>query len=177
MVSPVKAALVVASSLFLLAAPARSANNAEQVVFSTPGFLMNLQGNTKAGSTPFGFWIWCAAEAAPGSKGGYENAHACQGSMYFYALDTHATPIVGFNVEGPDGIYTMFVQQGTFAQLKAANFGPIPGTPYSCTLQNDTPDPHGPGNSVTVHCRFSSELGGGSGAADVTNAVVNVTGP
>jgi hypothetical protein len=74
---------IVATSVLLLATTAMPANNAEQVVFSTPGFTMNLSNNNKAQSTPFGFWIWCAAAAAPGSNGGYQNANACQGSMYF----------------------------------------------------------------------------------------------
>ena len=163
-------------TLVLLTLTATAANNAEQVVFSTPGFAMSLSGNTIAPSTGFGFWIWCAASAAPGSNGGYQNANACQGSMYFYQL-AHTTPVIGFVTEGPDGIYTMQVQEGTFPQLRAAGFGQIPGSQYNCLLTNDTPDPMGPGNGVTVSCAFAKALGGGTGAADVTNAVVNVTGP
>ena len=90
-----KKVTVILAGLLFVAINATSANNAEQVVFSTPGFTMALSGNTKAQSTPFGFWLWCAAEAAPGSNGGYQNANACQGSMYFYALDTHVTPVIG----------------------------------------------------------------------------------
>jgi hypothetical protein len=89
-----KAVFVVASVVFgaMTAAPA---NNAEQIVFSDTGALMTLSGNQNASSTPFGFWIWCAGAAASGSNGGYQNAGACQGSMYFYALQTKATPVVG----------------------------------------------------------------------------------
>src|SRR6266852_3578751 len=125
MSSGIKTSTVIGAALLCVTMTAKAANNAEQVVFSTPGFGMQLSGNNIAGSTPFGFWIWCAAEASPTSKGGYQNANACQGSMYFYELDTHATPIVGFAQEGPDGVYTAFVQQGTFPQLRAAGFGLI----------------------------------------------------
>jgi hypothetical protein len=174
MFSIVKRIMAVLILLVLLVTIAMPANNAEQVVFSTPGFAMNLTGNSKATSTPFGFWIWCAAGAAPGSNGGYQNANACQGSMYFYALDKHATPVIGFVTEGPDGIYTMNIFQGTFAQLLHNTLHPA----YSCQLTNTTPDPQGPGNGVQVVCNFlDPTLGGGTGSADVTNAVVNVTGP
>lgn len=166
--------LIVGAALLSVAMIATPANNAEQVVFSTPGFAMNLSGNTKATSTPFGFWIWCAAQAAPGSQGGYQNANACQGSMYFYELDTHSSHVIGQVSEGPDGIYTMHVVDGTPAQLFSGTLNPS----YSCTLTNTVADPKGPGNSVNVSCIFlNSALGGGSGTATVTNAVVNVTGP
>ena len=177
MTPAVKRSTLLAAALLCAAFTATASSNAEQVVFSTPGFLMSLDGNSKAGTTPFGFWIWCAGEAAPRSRGGYQNANACQGSMYFYALDTHATSVIGFVTETAPGIETMLIQQGTFPQLRAAGFGPIPGSPYSCMLANDTPNPVGTGNGVTVKCWFSSALGGGSGTADVTNAVVNITGP
>ena len=169
-----KVTLIVAGLLFV-AINATAANNAEQVVFSTPGFTMDLIGNTKAESTPFGFWIWCAAAAAPRSQGGYQNANACQGSMYFYALDTHATPVIGQVTEGPDGIYTMHVVQGTPAQLFSGTLNPA----YTCTLTNTVAGgSKGPGNSVQVGCIFlDPSLGGGIGTATVTNAVVNVTGP
>src|SRR5689334_13985614 len=58
---------------------AAAQNNAEQVVFSATGASMPVTNNTKATTTPFGFWVWCSAQAAPGSKGGYPNANACQG--------------------------------------------------------------------------------------------------
>ena len=155
----------------VLAVPA---NNAEQVVFSTPGFIMNLQGNSKGTTTPFGFWIWCAAEAAGGSKGGYQLDNACQGSMYFYELDANATHVIGQASEPSDGIYTMNVLEGTPAQLFSNTLHPG----YVCSLTNKAPDPKGTGNSITVLCTFlDPALGGGTGSATVTNAVVNVTGP
>jgi hypothetical protein len=172
--SVVKKGSIIAASLLFLAMTAMPANNAEEIVFSTPGFVMALTGNSKGTTTPFGFWIWCAGAAAPGSNGGYQNAQACQGAMYFYALDTHVTHVVGEVSEGPSGIYTMTVVQGTAAQLFSGTLHPA----YACTLTNDTPDPKGPGNGVTVNCTFiDPSLGGGSGKSDVTNAVVNVTGP
>jgi hypothetical protein len=165
-----------AAALLLAAMTAIPQNNAEQVVFSKTGGLMNLVGNTKVTTTPpttpFGFWIWCAAAAASGSNGGYQNDNACQGSMYFYALETKATGVIGQVTEGPDGIYTMHVVQGTAAQLFSGTLNPA----YTCTLSNTTANP--PGNPVNVSCIFiSSELGGGTGKATVTDAIVNVTGP
>jgi hypothetical protein len=158
--------------LLFVAMTATPANNAEEIVFSKTGGTMALSGNSTAVSTPFGFWVWCAGSAAPGSKGGYQNAGACQGSMYFYGLDTHATHVVGDVSEGPDGIYTMNVVQGTAAQLFSGTLDPD----YVCSLHNTTPDPKGPGNGVSVSCHFPG-LGGGTGLANVTDAVVNVTGP
>jgi hypothetical protein len=170
----IKRVTLIVAGLLFLAVNATAANNAEQVIFSTPGFAMNLVGNTKAESTPFGFWIWCAAGAAAPSKGGYQLANVCQGSMYFYALDTHASHVIGQVTEGPDGIYTMHVVQGTPAQLFSGTLHPA----FTCTLNNTVPDPMGPGNSVQVGCIFlDPSLGGGTGTATVTNAVVNVTGP
>jgi len=169
-----KKVAAVTFSVVFIAASALPANNAEQVIFSTPGFVMSLQGNNKAGTTPFGFWVWCAADASANSKGGYQNDNACQGSMYFYALDKHASHVIGFSTEGPGGIYTMTLFQGTAAQLFAGTLNPA----YVCTLVNDTPDPKGPSNGVSASCAFlDPSLGGGIGTADVTNAVANVTGP
>ncbi len=91
-----KKVVVVGIAILWISISARAANNAEQVIYSTPGFLMQLSGNQHASSTPFGFWVWCAAEAAETSRGGYQNANACQGNMYFYALDTHATPPMSY---------------------------------------------------------------------------------
>jgi len=163
--------LLIGAALAFVTITARAANNAEQVVFSTPGSLITLSGG---GTTPFGFWVWCAADAAPGSNGGYQNDNACQGSMYFYALDKHATGVVGFAVEGAeDGTYIANVFQGSAAQFFKGTLHPS----YSCTLENLEPDTKGVGQTVKVHCQFSPELGGGSGDAVVTNAVVNVTGP
>lgn len=165
-----KVSLCVAALLFA-AISAVPANNAEQVVFSKTGGLMTLTGNGKATSTPFGFWVWCAAAPAPGSNGGYQNANACQGSMYFYALETKATGVIGQVGEGPDGIYTMHVVQGTAAQLFSNTLHPG----YTCSLNNTTPDG---GDSVQVSCIFlDPALGGGMGSATVTGAIVNVTGP
>lgn len=177
MAPALKKGLVVGAAILSITMSARAANNAEQVIFSTPGFPMQLSGNEIATSTGFGFWVWCAAEAAAPSRGGYQNANACQGSMYFYGLDKHATPVLGEVEEGTDGIYSAHVVQTTFAKLKANGFVPPPDSPYFCTLTNLDPDPIGPNNSVRVDCVFSSALGGGTGTAIVTNAVVNVTGP
>ena len=164
-----KIGLAVALLLFA-AISAVPANNAEQVVFSKTGGLMTLVGNSKGTSTPFGFWVWCAGQAAPGSNGGYQNANACQGSMYFYALEKPAQGVIGQVTEGAPGIYTMHVVDGTFAQLKSNTLNPS----FSCSLTNVTPDG---GSSVTVSCVFFTPLGGGLGSATVTGAIVNVTGP
>jgi len=161
------------AAVLLLGATVTRADNAEQVIFSTPGFLMDLAGNTTAPETPFGYWVWCAADAAPTSRGGYQNANACQGSMYFYLLDKHAASVIGFVTEDPEGIYTMHVVDGTFAQLKTGSLHPT----FSCTLTNVTPDPKGPGNQVHVDCEFAPSLGGGTGSSLVLNSVANVTGP
>ena len=164
----------IGAGLLSLTLAAFSADNAEQVVFSATGAIMNLSGNSTAASTPFGFWIWCAADAAANSNGGYQTHNACQGSMYFYGLDKNSTSVIGQVSEGPDGIYTMHVVQGTAAQLFSGTLNPA----YSCSLTNTTPDPKGPGNTINVSCMFlSAALGGGTGAATVTNAVANVTGP
>ena len=66
----IKRVVFVAAALLLLAMTATPANNAEQVIFSTPGWCcMQVFGNANGvTSTPFGFWIWCAAEAALGRR-------------------------------------------------------------------------------------------------------------
>ena len=155
---------------------AQNPSNAEEVVFSTPGFFpMILTGNTKP-ATALGFWIWCAAEPSPASgQPTYQFFNACQGSMYFYALDKHPSPIVGFVTETPadSGLYTMTVFQGTFAQLKSGTLNPA----FICTLNNPDLPHQGPTNEVDVNCVFTSALGGGTGTAAVTNSTVNVTGP
>jgi len=162
-----------AVALLFVVMSAVPANNAEQVVFSDTGATLTLNGNTNASATPFGFWIWCAGAAAPGSSGGYQNANACQGQMYFYALQTKATHVVGFVTENPpnSGIYTMHVVEGTAAQLFSGTLNPA----YTCTLANTTANPNGPGNTVQVGCVFIG-LGGGTGSDTDTGAVVNVTG-
>ena len=169
--SVIKKVVLVVALVVIVAMTATSANNSEQVVFSKTGGLMNLSGNSIAAATPFGFWIWCAGQAAPGSRGGYQNANACQGSMYFYALSTPATHVVGQATEGSAGIYTMHVVEGTPAQLFSNTLHPA----YTCTLTNTTP---GGGDSVQVSCIFlDPALGGGMGSALVNGAIVNVTGP
>jgi hypothetical protein len=160
-----------AAMLLLVTISAIPANNSEQVIFSKTGAVMNLSGNSIASTTPLGFWIWCAGQAAPGSNGGYQNANACQGSMYFYALSTPATHVVGQVAEGAPGIYTMHVVEGTAAELFSHTLHPA----YTCSLTNTTP---GGGNSVQVSCIFfDPTLGGGTGLATVTGAIVNITGP
>jgi hypothetical protein len=154
MTPALKKVVVVGAAILSITMSARASNNAEQVIFSTPGFPMQLTGNQIAASTGFGFW------------------------MYFYGLDKHATPVLGEVSEAGDtGIYTAHVVQTTFAKFKANGFEPPPDAPYRCTLSNVESDPMGPNNSVQVDCTLSSALGGGSGTALVTNAVVNVTGP
>lgn len=159
------------ATLLLVTLSAVPANNSEQVVFSKTGGVMNLVGNSKAAATPFGFWVWCAGQAAPGSSGGYQNANACQGSMYFYALTQPSQAVIGQASEGAPGIYTMHVVQGTFAELMSGTLHPQ----FSCSLTNTTP---GGGSSVQVSCIFlDTALGGGMGSATVTGAIVNITGP
>jgi hypothetical protein len=157
--------------LLLAVGRAFSQSNSRQVVFSDTGGSMTLTGNSKATSTPFGFWIWCQAAAAPGSNGTY--AGACNGNMYFYALQTNATPVVGFVTEVSPGIYTMNVFQGTFADFLHGKLNPS----YTCSLTNATPDANGPGNTVQVYCMFSNSLGSGTGASTDTGSLVNITGP
>lgn len=154
---------------------ATPANNATQITFSDTGALMTLNENQKARSTPYGFWVWCNGAAAPNSNGGYQAANACQGSMYFYALQTKATHVVGFATEIPvgSGIFTMHVAEGTPAQLFSGTLNPS----YMCTLANATPNESGPGSTVQVGCMFTGALGGGTGSETDTGAVVNITGP
>lgn len=169
--SAIKKVGLFAALLLFVTMSAVPANNAEQVVFSKTGGLMTLSNNTKAATTPFGFWIWCNGQAATGSNGGYQLANACQGSMYFYALSTPSTPALGTVTEGAPGIYTMHVVQGTFAEFMSHTLNPA----YTCSLTNVTP---GGGNSVSVSCIFlDPALGGGMGSATVTGAIVNITGP
>jgi len=169
-----RSSLIIAA--VLVATTATAANNAEQVVFSTPGFVMDLVGNSNGTQTPFGFWIWCIAEAAPNGGGPYQEDNACQGSMYFYALDHNATHVIGFSEETDEGIYTMNVLEGRLPELLDGSiFG---NADYACQLTNVLPGGKGRhGNSVQVDCAFSPALGGGFGSAIVPNAVVNVTGP
>jgi hypothetical protein len=173
--STIKKVLLVVSAVVFLAMAATSANNSEQIVFSDTGATMSIIGNSNNfTSTPFGFWIWCAGAAAPGSRGGYQNANACQGSMYFYALQTKATHVVGHVTENPpnSGFYTMHVVEGTAAQLFSGTLNPT----YTCTLANTTANPtNGPGNTVQVDCIFIA-FGGGTGSDTDTAAVVNITG-
>jgi|SRR5215467_1181661 len=171
--SVIKKVVLVVAVVVFAAMTATPANNAEQVVFSDTGATMTLTGNQSGRTaTPFGFWIWCAGQAASGSNGGYQNGNACQGSMYFYALQTKASGVVGFVTENPSGIYTMHVVEGTAAQFFSGTLNPS----FTCTLSNTTPNPTGPANTVQVGCIFIG-LGGGMGSDTDTGAVVNVTGP
>lgn len=146
------------------------ATNSSQVVFSKTGGVMSLVGNSTASSTPFGFWIWCNADAASTSNGGYQLDNACQGEMYFYALQVNAQHVIGKATEGAPGVYTMHVFEGTFAQFSAGTLNPS----FTCSLTNVTP---GGGSSVNVTCNFASVLGGGMGSATTTDTIVNITGP
>ena len=145
-------------------------SNSGQVIFSKTGAQMTLTGNSKASTTPFGFWIWCNGDAAGPANGGYQLAHACQGNMYFYGLQVNANPVLGQATEVADGVYSMHVVEGTPAQLFSNTLNPS----FSCTLTNVTPDG---GDSVKVSCIFFSPLGGGTGTATTTGTIVNITGP
>lgn len=173
--SMMRKTVLVAAATLLITITATADNNAEQVVFSTPGFLMDLSGNSNGSSTPFGFWLWCIAEAAENGGGPYQANNACQGSLYFYALDKRATHALGFSTEVDEGIYTMTVLEGRLPELIDGSI--FSNADYACTLTNTDPGGTGLGNSVQVDCSFSAALGGGTGSALVTNAVVNVTGP
>jgi len=165
----VKRFSVLAALLLFLAMTATPQQNAEELVFSTSGSVMSLIGNSSGlTSTPFGFWIWCAFHASPSSTPvTYQGAQVCQGSMYFYALGEPEHVVSAFlTKEGPDGIYTLEVFGFKSPQQAAPDF--------ECTLRNETLT-SGPSNTVDVHCTFFT-LGGGSGTAKVTNAVVNDTG-
>jgi hypothetical protein len=90
--------------------------------------------------------------------------------MYFYFLG-HPEHVFGAAflnngsgiAEGPDGIYTMTVDAADFR----------------CTLRNTVPfQTKALTNTVHVECTFKNALAAaGTGSADVTNSVVNVTGP
>jgi hypothetical protein len=166
MLSVVKKVTITAVVLLFFAMTATPSNSAEELVFSTPGSFMTLTGNTDnlhgTGGTPFGFWIWCAAQPSPAStQPTYQAAFVCQGSMYFYFLGVPEPVASAFKVtENADGLYTIKV----FAK------------DFTCTLQNTTTN-SGPDDTVLVGCSFSNAFGGGTGSATVTNATVNTTGP
>jgi hypothetical protein len=170
--SIVKRVVIVTTSLLVLtmtAAPA--SNNAEQLVFSTSGSFMPLDGNSTAASTPFGFWIWCAFQPSPASTPvTYQTAQVCQGSMYFYGLGVPEHVVSAFlTKENPEGVYHLEVFGFRSPQQSAPDF--------SCFLTNQTLQ-SGPTNTVDVGCTFfNPALGGGTGSAVVTNAVVKDTGP
>jgi len=140
--------VAVVAALALVAIPGAPAEprNSEQVVFSGIG-----PGN----QGPFGFWIWCMAEASDASTGAYEGV--CAGSMYFYALGI-VRGVFGWVTEPSEGVYQMNV---------SSSDGSV-----SCILWNGTPVLRGPRNTVNAACGSPSGFSGIS-----TNAVVNVTGP
>ena len=160
------ATIIFSVAVFSGETKAQNANNAEELVFSTPGSFMTLIGNTDdlhgTGGTPFGFWIWCAAGPSPKSAPPtYQAALVCQGPMYFYFLGVPEHVASDFNVvETADGLYTIGVSAKDF----------------DCVLNNTTTN-QGPHDTVDVVCSFSSRFGGGIGTATVTNATVNTTGP
>lgn len=170
--SAVKMVTMVTAAALFLAMTATPANNAEQLVFSTPGSLMTLTGNSKAAETPFGFWIWCAFQASPSSTPvTYQGAQVCQGSMYFYALGIPEHVVSAFlTKENPDGVFHLEVFGFQSPQQAAPDF--------ACLLTNPNPPQTGPINTVDVGCAFfNPDLGGGTGSGVVTNAVVRATGP
>ncbi len=171
MLSLVKKVTIVAASLLFLVMTAMPANNAEQLVFSTSGSFMTLSDNSIASSTPFGFWIWCAFHASSSSTPvTYQSAQVCQGSMYFYALGVPEHVVSAFlTKENPEGVYHLEVFGFKSPEQSAPDF--------ACFLTNQTLK-SGPTNTVDVGCTFfNPELGGGTGSAVVTNAVVKDTGP
>jgi hypothetical protein len=172
MLSAVGKVTIVAASLLFLAMTATPANNAEELVFSTSGSFMTLTDNSRGiASTPFGFWIWCAFHASPSSTPvTYQGAQVCQGSMYFYALGIPEHVVSAFlTKESPEGVYHLTVFGFKSPEQSLPDF--------SCFLRNETLQ-SGPTNTVHVDCTFfNPELGGGTGSADVTNAVVKDTGP
>src|SRR5712691_10824222 len=146
--------LIVAAVAILGSTATYAAKNAEQVIFSTPGFFpMTLTGTAPGGGnlTPLGFWVWCIAEpGGPPSNGVYGSDKACQGSMYFYFLGKpeHVFGAAFLNngsgiAEGPDGIYTMTVD----------------ATDFRCTLRNTVPN-QTTALTKTVHvkCTFKNAL-------------------
>ncbi len=162
---------IVVALLLLLAITATPANNAEELVFSKTGGFMTLSGNSIATSTPFGFWIWCAFHASPSSTPvTYQSAQVCSGSMYFYALGVPQHTVSAFSItEGPNNSYT-FPVVGLNPKTQAPDF--------ACVMHNNGPITSGATNTIIVTCPFfSSALGGGTGVATVTDAVVNDTGP
>ena len=167
--STVKKIAIIASALLFVATTATAANNAEELVFSHTGGLMTLTNNADAKGTPFGFWIWCAFHGSPSSTPvTYQGADVCQGSMYFYALG------------GPEHVVSVSLTQepanGTYIITVFGFKSPHAAPDFMCTLQNTPPITSGPSNTVTVNCKFFA-LGGGTGAATVTGAVVHDTGP
>ena len=157
----------------LAATATHAANNSEQVIFSTPGFFpMTLTGVAPDGGhqTPLGFWVWCQAEGAEPSQGVYGADKACEGSIYFYFLGQpeHVFGAAFLNngsgiAEVSEGIYKMTVDAEDF----------------HCTLQNTVNvQTKAQTNTVHIACDFKNKLAAaGSGTADVTNSVINVTGP
>ena len=157
-----------AALLLFVTASAIPGTNSGQVIFSKTGGVMTLVNNNIAKTTPFGFWIWCNGDTASNANGGYQLDHACQGDMYFYGLQVNAMHVVGQSTE-TSGIYTMHVVEGTAAQLFSNTLNPS----FTCSLNNVTPEG---GDSVKVSCIFI-RMGGGTGSATVTGAIVNITGP
>ena len=169
MLSTVKKIAIIASALLFVATTATPANNAEELVFSHTGGLMTLTGNANAKSTPFGFWIWCAFHGSPSSTPvTYQGADVCQGSMYFYFLGVPEHVVSAFLTKEPaDGTYII-----TVFGFKSPQAAPD----FMCKLENTPPITSGPSNTVNVNCTFFA-LGGGTGTATVTGAVVHDTGP
>jgi len=147
---------IVALGLALMSAGAplklAAQNNSIQVVFSGTG-LAHYDTFTNA---PFGFWVWCLANAPASSKGVY---HDCAGSMYFY--EAQITKGVTGDISGSGSTWTM------------TNISSVDHKIDNCTLQNSPPIKSGPANTVMLlSCTAPSNASG-----TVTTAVVKVTGP
>src|SRR5207244_406744 len=81
------------------------ADSTEQVIFSGNGTITTSSNPALVG-TPFGFWIWCEAEASNPYIG------ECKGAMYVYALrlTKHVEDAVEPGITEPSpGIYVMNV--------------------------------------------------------------------
>jgi hypothetical protein len=145
---PVQLAVIVVSMASLVL-PARSQQNAEQIVFS--GGRAFTYTNVSPGTNACGFWIWCEPADASNPYHGQ-----CNGALYFYDLGI-TKHVAGGVTEITEGVYQMSVVSTVDDTI-------------ACTLTNTAPAQKGPKNTVSVTCTAPA----GTGMS--TTAVVNVTG-